>query len=295
MLSLKKILAPVDFSERSAAAAEHAVVMAKHFDSEVIFQHVLPPGPYEHGFFEGGYTPSAVWPNHEEIEARVREQIEALAKKTSPDRRVECVVSWGEPVAKIEELAEHEGVDLLMMPTHGYGPFRRFILGSVTAKVLHDLSCPVFTGVHVAELPESAADPYEVVACALDLSEHSETVLRWAWDFAQAWNAALHVIHAAPTLDASPVDGQYFPANLRDTVVRLKTDQAQKLLDKVGAKATIHVECENVAPYVEQVAKGFAADTLIIGRSPAGGGLVGRLRGDAYALIREAPCPVISI
>ncbi len=39
------------------------------------------------------------------------------------------------------------------MPTHGYGPFRRFILGSVTAKVLHDADCPVWTGVHLEEAP----------------------------------------------------------------------------------------------------------------------------------------------
>ena len=39
------------------------------------------------------------------------------------------------------------------MPTHGYGPFRRFILGSNTAKVLHDADCPVWTGVHVEEIP----------------------------------------------------------------------------------------------------------------------------------------------
>ena len=56
MFALKKILVPVDFSERSTAAAEHAAVMAKRFDAELIFQHVVPPGPYEHGFVEGGYN-----------------------------------------------------------------------------------------------------------------------------------------------------------------------------------------------------------------------------------------------
>ena len=59
MLKLQKILVPVDFSERSTAAAEHAVVMAERFNSELIFLHAVPPGPYEHGFFEGGFSASA--------------------------------------------------------------------------------------------------------------------------------------------------------------------------------------------------------------------------------------------
>jgi len=42
-----------------------------------------------------------------------------------------------------------------MMPTHGLGGFRRFLLGSVTAKVLHDADCPVWTGVHLERAPHS--------------------------------------------------------------------------------------------------------------------------------------------
>ena len=54
MLSMNKILAPVDFSKRSTAAAEHAVVMADHFGSELIFAHVIPFSPYHYEAFESG-------------------------------------------------------------------------------------------------------------------------------------------------------------------------------------------------------------------------------------------------
>ncbi|MGA8595805.1 MAG: universal stress protein [Bryobacteraceae bacterium] len=46
--------------------------------------------------------------------------------------------SRGDPAAAIVKCAQAEQVDLIMMPTHGYGPYRKFLLGSVTAKVLHD-------------------------------------------------------------------------------------------------------------------------------------------------------------
>jgi nucleotide-binding universal stress UspA family protein len=39
------------------------------------------------------------------------------------------------------------------LPTHGLGAFRRSLIGSITAKVLHDAECPVWTGVHLAQAP----------------------------------------------------------------------------------------------------------------------------------------------
>ena len=48
MFKAKDILVPVDFSERSTAAAEHAVSMAERFDSNLTFVHVIPRTPYGH-------------------------------------------------------------------------------------------------------------------------------------------------------------------------------------------------------------------------------------------------------
>jgi nucleotide-binding universal stress UspA family protein len=295
MFSLKKLLVPIDFSERSTAAAEHAAAMAARFDSELIFQHVVPPGPYEHGFVEGGYNVGSVWPSRDEMEERLLEQMQELIAKTARGRDVEPVISWGDPIAEIERMAEREQVDLIMMPTHGYGPFRRFALGSVTTKVLHDLNFPIFTGAHVEELPESADTPYEVVVCAIDLQPHSEEVLRWAWGFTQAWNADMIVVHASPSVDGIPTEGRSAPAGLRESVNREKTSEIEGMLAKIGASAArIDVDCADAVRYVLESAKASVADALIIGRS-ADDSLLGRLRADSAALIREAPCPVISI
>ena len=63
MPNIKTVLVPVDFSERSAAAAEHAVAMANRFESLALFLHVVPPVPYEYAAFEGGYQAGALWPS----------------------------------------------------------------------------------------------------------------------------------------------------------------------------------------------------------------------------------------
>src|SRR5207245_2957797 len=65
-----------------------------------------------------------------------------------PDLAAGAIVSLGDPAAEITHYAEKNQVDLIMMPTHGYGRFRNMLLGSVTAKVLHDAHCPIWTAAH---------------------------------------------------------------------------------------------------------------------------------------------------
>ena len=56
---------------------------------------------------------------------------------------IPCVLS-GDAAKIIVEHAHTKGTDLIVMGTHGFGGFRRMLLGSITAKVLHDARCPVF-------------------------------------------------------------------------------------------------------------------------------------------------------
>src|SRR5205807_8219289 len=94
------------------------------------------------------------------------------------------VVLGGDPAGRIAEYAEDQKADLIMIPTHGYGRFRRFLLGSVTGKLLHDVMCPVWTSAHVAETPAPPAG-YRNVLCAVDLGPSSLPLLRWASEFAR--------------------------------------------------------------------------------------------------------------
>jgi nucleotide-binding universal stress UspA family protein len=54
----------------------------------------------------------------------------------------------GDPATVIDWVAQQENSDLIMMATKGSGKFRRLLLGSVAAKVLHDVKCPVFMSAH---------------------------------------------------------------------------------------------------------------------------------------------------
>jgi len=212
MLSLRRILVPVDFSERSTAAAEHAAVIARRFGSSLVFLHAVPPGPYHQAVFPQGFSIGEVYPPREDVEAGLRSEMQALTEKLGGGLAVETLIAWGDPATEIEKVAGRAEMGLIVMPTHGFGPFRRYLLGSVTTKVLHDLTTPVLTGAHVEEISPSAVEPYKRIGCAVDLSEHSEQVLAWASDFAASSEAEGQLIHAsdaggAPALAREVQDG----------------------------------------------------------------------------------------
>jgi nucleotide-binding universal stress UspA family protein len=291
MLAMRTVLAPVDFSDRALPTAKHAAALAERFGATLIFVHVIPPAPPEYAGFEGGYYTARFGPVTEDSLRRVMRQLDELAEKTGASAPFETVAREGDPGREIARLAEERRADLIVMPTHGYGPFRRFILGSVTAKVLHDCDCPVFTGTHVAETPAGDPQLFRRIAVALDLRDHSEKVLRWAACFAEAYKSELVLIHAAPSLEVS---GQYMGSEWRGALIQMATEEADRLLDKVGCKAELYIDTGDVTKYVPAAVTASGAGVLVIGRSVREG-LLGRLRTHAYALIRESPVPVISV
>ena len=294
MLTIQHILVPVDFSDRSIVAAEHAVELAKKFDARLLFAHFVPPSPYEYAAFDEGFFAASSWPNLEQVRESLERRMQQLIDRVKPSGTVQTVIQRGDPVREIESLIEQRAVDLAVMPSHGYGPFRRFVLGSVVSKVLHDVKIPVFTGAHVPELTSVDPDPYKRIACAIDLHEESEDVLRWAWGLAEACQQDLIVIHAAPRVEVGGTYGNWFPPETRDAIEKGAREAVDDLLAKVGCKAEVHVRSAEPVSYIREKAEEGYADILVIGRDTQAGPLRG-LREHAMAIIREAPCPVISV
>src|SRR5215470_72419 len=110
----------------------------------------------------------------------------------------------GDPAQQIVDFAHSGKFDLIMMPTHGYGRFRRFIIGSVVAKVLHDADCPVWTGVHMETVPRLEDIAFRQIVCAIDLDDAPGCrALRWGAQFAAEFGAALTIVHAIPAAKES--------------------------------------------------------------------------------------------
>jgi nucleotide-binding universal stress UspA family protein len=287
MLNLSKILLPVDFSDQSIAAGRYAGMLACRFQSQVTMLHVVP-----YQLAMGGFeapVPPVSWPDFLDD---ARRRLDSFMTEEFRRIRVSRLVLEGDPAKGITETAHSEVVDLIVMPTHGYGRFRRFIVGSVTAKVLHDADCAVLTSAHIEKdrQPESVA--LRNIICAVDLESQSTTALAWAADFARQFAAQLHVIHALPPVEAGLA--RYFDQDLNAALARNTRERIESLLKGMGERANVILEHGDVAKVVRSAAESVDANLVVIGRH-ASPGVLGRLRAHAYAIIREAPCPVVSI
>jgi nucleotide-binding universal stress UspA family protein len=289
MQTLAKILLPVDFSERSVGAARYARSLACHFKSEVIMVHVLTPPHYEFGALEiGGSMLSELYTNRT---AQVQKELDAFLAEDLAGVRTRRVVLEGDPARRLVEFAHDEGVDLAVMPTHGYGPFRRFILGSNTAKVLHDADCPVWTGIHMEETPDVREMPIRNVLCGVDLGPQSARALGWASWLQKEYGAKLTVIHAI----AGDSDfGDTSEVNWRVDMREAAEEELLRLQQETHAEADLLIESGDPPAVLCSAAARVGADVMVVGRGSAAG-VFGRLRTNAYAIIRQSPCPVVSV
>jgi len=281
MQTFSHILFPVDFSARSAAALPIVTSWAQRFHARVTLVHTvqIPITAY------GGPDAYPVIIDTEAIEAGARRRLEQIAFPGA-----ERLVKVGDPAFEIVEFAEKNGVDLIMMPTHGYGAFRSLLLGSVAAKVLHDAHCAVWTSAHA----EDFAGQTEIrsILCAIEIGPGAVELVRAANELAQSCQAKLRLVHAVVVDETRPE--KYLEADLTAALVKMSRQEIADIQQHAGTSLEISVEAGAVSRVVRDRVKEFDADLVVSGRGKLHA-TFGRLRSNGYAIIRDSPCPVLSI
>jgi nucleotide-binding universal stress UspA family protein len=288
MQSLSRILLPVDFSERSVGAARYARLLAGPSHCETILLHVVPPVQFQLGPVEmAGVTVAELYRSQIEL---LQRELGALRDSELAGLRVRTALLEGDPASRIVEFAHREQVGLIVIPTHGYGPFRRFILGSNTAKVLHDADCPVWTGAHIAGTPSQPVALRHIL-CAVDLGAQSAKALAWAEWLRRLFGARLTLMHVTA---AVPETADYSEEGWRASLRWAAEKELRRVLDAAASEADLLVEAGEPARAICAAAARLKAGLLVIGRGSAAG-VFGRLRTNSYAIIRQSPCPVVSV
>jgi nucleotide-binding universal stress UspA family protein len=139
----KKILVPLDGSKLAERALHSAITLAQHAGGEVI---LLSIPVLKHLFVVDGAAYGMLLPNDSLVNSRkeLTEYLEAVKEKLPyNDFALHTRVVDGDEASVIVETAVTENVDLIIMSTHGYSGLTRWMLGSVTEKVLRSTPCPV--------------------------------------------------------------------------------------------------------------------------------------------------------
>jgi nucleotide-binding universal stress UspA family protein len=144
MVPIRQILVPTDFSDTAAAALRWARTLAQEFDAHMHLLHVVAePYLYPWGSELSAFPLNDVLAQSEEA---ARAQLGTLAGSLDlPVARVTTATALGTPVDRILEYAKEQGVDLIVMGTHGRGVVGHLLLGSVAERVVRRSTVPVLT------------------------------------------------------------------------------------------------------------------------------------------------------
>ncbi len=288
MTAIERILFPVDFSSQCEGAAHYVQAMAAATRAKVTLLHSIDSADYLFSAGElGGYVVSDFYQIHRD---RSKQQLDGFLAATFPGAQRE--LCEGEAGSRITAFAHSNDIDLIMMPSHGLGPFRRFLIGSITAKVLHDARCPVWTGVHMENAPPREVIGFKNILCAVDLGPQADAALRWAADFAAANFGRLTIVHAVPGLETRPA--KYLDAEFHAELRKQALFEVEKLRERVHVDAEILLVDGEPAHAIRETALNREADLLVIARGSAAEGF-GRLRKHAYDIMRNSPCPTVSV
>jgi nucleotide-binding universal stress UspA family protein len=288
MATINHILFPFDFSKPGVLAAKFVRSAAQRFDARVTLLGVIPP-VWEVPSAMG--VPVVLDSDTDEREAALKARLDAALTEEFHGLTVERATAAGDPALMIAEYAGQHAADLIMMPTHGFGVFRSLLIGSVTAKVLHDAKCPVWTATHAEE--QHSRETPRTVLCAVDGTAKTAALAQWAADYSRRVGAALKLLHVVPPLS----DWLSLPSerDLQEQAREAARARIEDQLKGTGAADVLpRVAVGQIADTVTEEARQEGADLVIIGRGTLQGPL-GRLRTHAYSIIQKSPCPVVSV
>lgn len=289
-MSFKKILFPVDGSDRAAVAAPYVNALVRRYGASLTLASFIEIPSYWYG---GTEVPAVPEMNIDRLLDEAEHNLTFFAADHFPGIQAAIRVERGDPGTLIPDLARTMNADLIMMPTRGRGRFRAALLGSVTAKVLHDAECPVWTAAHT-ECPQHTASPdWRRIVCAIEINEEAGKLIRRAADLVAGTEAAVQLVHAIPAPPAA-AEERYFDRNF-DVFLKQSARQAIDAMQKeAGTNFKICLGNGGISAVVAACALSAEADLVLAGRGtlPA---FAGGLRTHLYGIIRDVACPVLSI
>ncbi len=141
MISLKKILCPIDHSDCSKEALKYAVSLAMKDEAKLLLLHVIDI----RSFSEGLDAMSKPLPDEVTLEQLRVKLLDCIPEEIRDDMDIEAIVTQGIPFAEIISVAKEKEIDMIVIGSHGRTGLSHMMLGSVSEKVVRKAPCPVLT------------------------------------------------------------------------------------------------------------------------------------------------------
>jgi nucleotide-binding universal stress UspA family protein len=288
-MAFEKILVPLDGSELAEKALPYAKAIAKLKKSDVVLFAV--------SITNAGGRRDRLLKSYLDVNAKALE---------SAGIRVSTSVAYGEVAEEIAKYTENNGVNLIIISSHGYSGIKRWMLGSVAQKVLYSTLCPSLL------IKSKSSPPSEVefskILVPLDCSPFSEITLPYVEELVKGTNSEILLTEVSqppvvPSYGSRPINPEW--EKYRNTLWLELQQQSAEYLDKIkvdlikrGSKTrTVIAKAEDgkVAQCIIQVAQDEKASLIAItthGRSGISRWVYGSVTN---RLVEESPQPVLLI
>jgi nucleotide-binding universal stress UspA family protein len=289
MFEVRRVLCPVDFSELSRRALQHAARLAHWYGADLHALHVDPAVPT-----------LSVAPG---LDASVA-LTTALATFVRPLRdtgvALEGHVALGDVATRILDYTRSTRADLVVLGTHGQGGPERIVLGSVAESVLRRSPCPVIT-TRLADAPflrEGA--PFRSIVCPVDFSPASLAALGHALSLAAEGDARLTLVHVLdPDVDMAPGSqaAQCCEGNPGSAAAEAQGRLHATLPPRAGdwCRPRAMVAVGRVHEQALRVADESSADLIVLGLHGRPALDVMRFGSNTGRIVRTAKCPVLTV
>lgn len=283
----KDILLPFDGSDGAAAVLHHTAEIA-HWDNATIHVLFVADTSLDSVTVMGEQTIDVLIQQGEDIVKEAEKTLQSLGSD------YDTAVIQGNPAPAITEYAEQYGYDLIVMPTHGRKGVSRYLLGSVTEKVVRLPSPPVLTA--RMQPDEHLMFPYENILIPTDGSTEATHAAEHGLALASALNSTVHTV--------SVVDDTSLGLDIRsDTSGKASEAGAEEAIDdliSMSEKYDIneivqHIEHGNPAEGILTCIDTNEIDVVVMGTTGRRGTDRILLGSVTEKTVRSAPVPVITV
>ena len=200
-LNIQNILVPIDFSKMSIQAIDSAKYLARRSGADIHLVHVYQ-FEYPAGFVRPAVPPLTPLTYSDEEAQRLTHKLHELAHENDLPTNFCHLLIGASPFNEICRLAREIDADLIVMPTHGRGAFKHFVLGSTAERVVQHAPCPVLIAKR-----HGVVRGIDKILVPVDFSQCSLAGLQYAIQLAEKFVAKILVLHSVSLGYAYTADG----------------------------------------------------------------------------------------
>ncbi len=223
------ILVPIDFSEMSLNALDHAIEIAKKYKNEITLLHIVEDGEIQ-------------LPNLDKLADDITKKHDIIVHK---------LVKEGKIANVINEVAEVGNYDSIMMGSNGSSGLQLF-MGSNASKVIKSATVPV-----IVIKEKNISEGYKKIVMPVDLTIESRQKVDWAIHLAKKFDSIIHIIFEKE-------NDEYFENNIKASLNqitnKLKLNGVNYLLHKLDNKTYPGKLFEDTIVYAHEI----DADLILI-------------------------------